>query len=156
MNSCKNPAWWCREKEIAWNRIRMLVKRNWDRTKHEVLGSGRDIPKKAGNRLQQTHFKKNLQSCPQPTFEEWEPAYRFGYGARLKFGGARLEWDADLEIRLAKDWRALDPKRKEKWEQDRNAIRYGWDYSDALEGNAGMVEREIGFENIPLNRLVLA
>lgn len=57
-------------------------------------------------------------------YKDLEPAYRFGFGARLTFGSR--DWDTNFETHLAEDWRALTPARQQKWEHDREAILDGW------------------------------
>jgi hypothetical protein len=64
----------------------------------------------------------------QPTYEELEPAHRFGFGARSKYGDEYPDWDDDLEDRLKEDWKSIDAQRS--WDKDRDAIRYGWDYEE--------------------------
>jgi hypothetical protein len=57
------------------------------------------------------------QSLGQPQFEELQPAFRFGYAARLAFNGEYFGWDNVLEIQLAEDW------------QTRNDTKQSWSYS---------------------------
>jgi hypothetical protein len=59
-------------------------------------------------------------------YEDLELAYRFGFGACLTFGNR--DWDANFETHLAEDWRAMTPARKQKWEDDRDAILDGWNF----------------------------
>jgi hypothetical protein len=98
----KNPKWWDPENDSAWNRVKMVMKRELN---------------------QRSDLKDGKP------YEEWESAYRFGYGARLKYGDKHSDWDANFETHLAEEWRALIPRRKKKWEQDRDAIRYGWNFN---------------------------
>jgi hypothetical protein len=95
MSEHKNPKWWNSKNDSAWNRARMVMRK-----------------------LNQIKPER-----PKP-YKDMEPAYRFGFGARLTFGDR--DWDANFEIRLAEDWRAMTPARKQKWEHDRNAILDGW------------------------------
>ena len=59
-----------------------------------------------------------------------EPAVRFGYGARAKYGTEYTDWNEKLETSLRRDWGTVAPERKNSWPEDRDAIRYGWDYDD--------------------------
>jgi hypothetical protein len=95
MSEHKNPKWWNSKNDFAWNRARMVMRKL--------------------NQIKADHAKP---------YKDMEPAYRFGFGARLTFGDR--DWDANFEIRLAEDWRAMTPSRKQKWEHDRNAILDGW------------------------------
>ncbi len=144
MNRYKNPAWWDPDDDFAWNHVKKAMKRDWDQTKH---GQGGTAPEARQNKNDNNAVRGaggmrafTFPPAGHPTFEELEPAFRFGYGARLKFGGAYPEWDDDLEIRLAKDWRTMDPTRREKWEDDRNAILYGW-FFEAQDSPAAAVRQ---------------
>jgi hypothetical protein len=95
MNLQKNPKWWKYDNDSAWNRAKWVM-----RELNEITADD-DKP-----------------------YEEMEPAYRFGFGARLSFGNR--DWDPNFETHLAEDWRAMIPARKQKWEHDRNAILDGW------------------------------
>jgi hypothetical protein len=133
MSRHRNPRWWTEENETAWDRIKMAMKRDWDQTKHDFGGKNADTNQKIGNTSRQAAGQEAIPPRGQPAYEELEPAYRYGYGARLQYGEQYPDWDNDLERRLEEEWRALDPARKEKWEQDRAAIRYGWNYIDEQE-----------------------
>jgi hypothetical protein len=101
------------------------MKRDWEHGKHGKKPNGSC---NSGHAIKQENRKGTISPLDRPTFEELEPVFRFGYGARLKFGSEHPEWNSDLEIGLAEDWRTMDPTRKETWEQDRIAILYGWNY----------------------------
>lgn len=123
-----NPSWWTGEHDTAWNRVKLAMKRDWDQTKHDFGGDEPDTKQNIGNTTRQASGKETIPPRGQPTYEELEPAYRFGYGARSTYGDEYPDWDDDLEARLEEDWRTMEPSRKEKWEQDRAAIRHGWGY----------------------------
>ena len=59
-----------------------------------------------------------------------EPAYRYGFGARSKYGSKYPEWDDALETQLKGEWEEIAPARKQTWMQDRAIIRRGWDYEE--------------------------
>jgi hypothetical protein len=73
------PGWWTREYDIAWNRVRAVFKRDWERTKHDSV----------------YHV---------PRFEEHEPALRFGYGAYRRYHTTYPEWNEEVEELLREDW----------------------------------------------------
>ena len=121
----KNPTWWKPDNDFAWDHVKLAMKRDWEQAKYadqpETGQSSKHAARQAGG-------MEPIPPMGKLSFEELEPAYRFGYGARLKYGTEYPEWDENLEIRLAKDWRIMNPTRLEKWEQDRSAIRYGWNF----------------------------
>lgn len=124
----KNPTWWTDENDSAWERVKSAMKRDWDQTKHDLGGKEPDTNQKIGNTTRQASGKEVIPPRGQPTYEELEPAHRFGHGARSKYGAEYPDWDDDLEDRLKDDWKSVDAKRS--WEKDRAAIRYGWDYDE--------------------------
>jgi hypothetical protein len=65
-----------------------------------------------------------------PTYEELEPAHRYGFGARSKYGAEYPEWNDALEMQLKGEWEEIAPARRQTWMQDRAAIRRGWDYEE--------------------------
>jgi hypothetical protein len=133
MNQYKNPKWWNEENDSAWDHVKEAMKRDWDQTKHDFGGDEPDTDQNVNNTVRQASGKEAIPPRREPTYEELEPAYRFGYGARSKYGTNYPDWDAELETNLKRDWETIAPERKQTWMQDRAAIRYGWDYDDAAE-----------------------
>jgi hypothetical protein len=126
--SHKNPEWWTEENESSWERVKQAMRRDWDQTKHDFGGSEPDTNQKIGNTARQASGKEAIPPRGQLTYEELEPAYRFGHGARANYRDEYAEWDDELEQQLRSEWETLAPERK--WSQDRAAIRYGWDYDE--------------------------
>jgi hypothetical protein len=123
MRQYKNPTWWSPDYDFMWDRVKKAMKRDWEQSKHGSIARS-DL----GHNARQAGGMEPIPPLGQPAFEEWEAACRFGYGARLEFGDEYPDWDSNLEIRLARDWRTMDPTRRQTWEQDRSAIRYGWNF----------------------------
>ena len=130
MNQYKNPNWWNEENDSAWERTKAAFKRDWDQTKHDLGGHEPDIDQKIGNTARQASGKEVIPPRGVPTYEEVEPAYRYGFGARAEYGVEYPEWDDELEIQLKGEWEEIAPARKQTWMQDRAAIRRGWDYEE--------------------------
>jgi hypothetical protein len=130
MNQYKNPNWWNQENDSAWERTKAAFKRDWDQTKHDVGGHQPDTDQKIGNTTRQASGKEAIPPRGVPTYEEVEPAYRYGFGARSKYGAQYPEWDDELETQLKGEWEEIAPARKLTWMQDRAAIRRGWDYEE--------------------------
>ena len=126
-----DPKWWSQENEAAWERVRPAMKREWDETEHDVETSGNpDTNSISSHMARQARGKQATLPQNQLTYEEMEPAYRFGYGARLAYRAEYPQWDDLLERRLREDWRILDPARNHRWEKFRDAVRFGWDFDD--------------------------
>jgi hypothetical protein len=127
MNQYKNPKWWTKENDSAWDRVKMAVKRDWDQTKHDVGGDEPDTNQTVGHTMKQASGKESIPPRGQPTYD-LEPAHRFGYGARSHYGSNYDTWNIELENQLKRDWEQIAPERRQTWMQDRAAIRHGWEY----------------------------
>ena len=130
MNQYKNPNWWKPENDSAWERTKAAFRRDWDQTKHDLGGKEPDTNQDVDNTVKQAVGKEPIPPRRQPTYEELEPAYRFGYGALSYYKSKYPEWNDEVESRLKEDWRASYPARQNSWDEDRKAIRYAWDYDD--------------------------
>ncbi len=130
MITYKNPTWWDTEDDSAWERVKDAFRRDWGQTKHDIGGDEPDTRQNVGDTVRQAVGKEAVPPRRQPAFEDLEPAYRFGHGARLHFGEEYPEWDDELEARLRAEWSSLEPSRRSLWELDRDAIQQGWDYEE--------------------------
>ena len=104
------------------------MKRDWDQTRHDLGSDEPDTNQSIGHTARQARGKEITPPRGEPTYEEMKPAYHFGCAAHSKYGSEYSEWNDNLEIRLAKDWRAIEPTRKQTWMQDRAAIRDAWNW----------------------------
>lgn len=128
MSTYKNPTWWTVENDTAWERTKQAMQRDWDQTKHDLGGKQPDTNQGVGNTIKQAAGSEAIPPRNEPTYESVEPAHRFGYGARSKYGATHTDWDDTLEATLRQDWEGGPVANKDAWARDRAAIRYGWDY----------------------------
>jgi hypothetical protein len=128
MKDKRNPKWWNKEHDSAWDRVKTAFKRDWDQTKHDFGGNEPDTNQDVDDTVKQASGKQPIPPRGQPTYEEVEDAYRFGYGARAQYGKQYSNWNDQLESQLQTDWR--DTYTDREWQQYRNSIRRGWDYQD--------------------------
>ena len=56
-----------------------------------------------------------------------EPAARYGFGARNKYGTEHKAWDDKLETKLRSEWDTFKSDRK--WDDAKKDVRAGWDFS---------------------------
>jgi hypothetical protein len=126
----RNPSWWTNENDSSWDRVKEAMKRDWDQTKHDFGGNEPDTNQKIGNTVRQAEGKEAIPPRRVSTYDEIEPASRFGYGAHSRYGKQHPTWDAKLEAELRSEWEKLEPNRKSNWTQDRDAIHYGWEYEE--------------------------
>jgi hypothetical protein len=101
------PIWWDASHDFAWDHVKLAMRRDLS-------------ARQAGD-------PATIPPTGLPTFNEFEIAYRFGYGARLEFEMQIPACDFS-QIDLAKEWRTMNPTREEKWQQDCIAILFGWNY----------------------------
>ena len=118
----KNPTWWTSEHDSAWNRIKAAFRRDWEQTKHDFGADKPDLDQNVDDTVKQAAGKEPIPPAGVPNFEEYEPAFKFGYGAREHYGSKFVKWDADLENNLKNDYGA------ENWTRCRTAVRRGWEY----------------------------
>ena len=128
MNEKRNPKWWDKEHDSAWDRVKAAFKRDWDQTKHDFGGDEPDTDQDVDDTIKQASGKQPIPPRGEPTYEEIEDAYRFGYGARSQYGKRYTSWNNELESQLQTDWR--DTYTDREWQLYRDSIRRGWDYQD--------------------------
>lgn len=120
----KNPTWWSKEHDSAWDRVKEAFRRDWEQTKHDFGGDEPDIDQNVDDTVGQAAGSRPIPPPGEPNFEEHEPAFRFGYGARRQYGSRFSKWDEGLENELRRDF------GHEEWDRYRPAVRRGWDYDD--------------------------
>ena len=128
MNEKRNPKWWNKEHETGWERVKAAFKRDWDQTKHDLGGREPDTDQDVDATVKQAAGKQPIPPRGQPTYEEVEDAYRFGYGARRHYSNQYSTWDPELEAELRRDWRETYNDRD--WSNYRDPIRRGWEYDE--------------------------
>ena len=128
--SAKNPSWWTDENDSAWERTKAALKRDWDQTKHDLGGDEPDTDQNVDNTVRQASGRESIPPRGETAYDEIEPAHRFGYGARSYYQEEYPEWDDELETQLRSDWKEIHPEREANWDNDIEAIRYGWDYDE--------------------------
>ena len=127
MKTRSNPKWWNTEYDSAWDRMKAAVKRDWDQTKHDFGGDEPDTDQDVDDTVAQAAGKQPIPPRGEPTEEEIEAAYRFGYGARRHYRD-QGDWDDKFESRIRSDWEATyeDDDDVKSWPRYRNAVRRGW------------------------------
>jgi hypothetical protein len=128
MKETRNPKWWNPQHESSWNRVKAAFKRDWDQTKHDLGGNQPDTDQDVDDTVEQAAGKQPIPPRGQPTYEEHEDAFRFGYGARSQYGKQYANWDTRLVSQLERDWAETYSDRE--WARYRNSIRRGWGYQD--------------------------
>jgi hypothetical protein len=126
MKTLSNPSWWTQQHDSGWERVKAAFQRDWDQTKHDFGGKNPDTDQDADNTVKQAAGKEAIPPRGERTYEDVEPAYRFGYGARSQYGKNFSQWDGDLEMELRRDWETTYPESD--WDRHVRYVRRGWEY----------------------------
>ena len=74
MNQYKNPNWWTKENDSAWDRTKAALKRDWDQTKHDFGGKEPDTNQKVGDTVKQAAGKEADSAAPRTELRtKWNP-----------------------------------------------------------------------------------
>jgi hypothetical protein len=128
----KDPTWWNDNHSSAWERTKEALRRDWEQTKADVSDGGHELNQNVGDTVKQSAGKQPIPpgNMPNPasaserdTWNDVEPALRYGYGARHHYGSQ--DWNDDLERKLRKDWD--DTGDPSAWERVKAAVRRGWE-----------------------------
>jgi len=129
------PAWYTKEDDTAWERVKAAFRRDWTQTKHDFGGNEPNLNQKMGDTVSQATGSKPIPAGNTPTCHcdsksadydaTSEPAYKYGYLAYRHFG-KECDWCDNTEARLQRDF-----DDDEKWERNRLAVRRGWDYAQS-------------------------
>ena len=137
MSDYRNPYWWSQEYESAWERVKAALRRDWDQTKHDFGGDEPDTSQDVDDTLSQAAGRQPIPPRGVRTFEDAEPWYRFGYGARRHYGQVHPEWSEEIESRLAQDWRESGASGGENWDRMLPIVRRGWEHDEHESASAG-------------------
>jgi hypothetical protein len=121
-----NATWWNKDYDSSWEKIKAAFRRDWDQTKHDFGSQKPDLNQDVPDTVKQAAGKQHIPPPNTPNFEEYEPAFRFGYGARKHYGKKYPTWDAELERKLQMDWSPLGDAAN--WIRYQNAVRRGYEY----------------------------
>ena len=122
-----NAQWWTKENDSAWEKVKAAFSRDWEQTKHDFGADAPDLNQDVPDTVKQAVGKENIPPGGTPNFEDYEPALRYGYGARSQYGKQYPKWDNRLEDTLKKEWPSADD-----WKRNSKAIRRGYEYTPPL------------------------
>lgn len=125
-----DPPWWDREHDSAWARVKAAFQRDWEQTKHDLLRAGPDLDQGVSDTVKQAAGKEpippegepNEAGAEQMSFEQAEPALRYGYGAARYYDAT--DWDDELEARLRAEWTNINAGVH--WYTARPLVYRGW------------------------------
>jgi hypothetical protein len=110
-----------------WERAKEALRRDWEQTKADVSDGGQELDQDAGDTIKQAAGKQPIPPAntpnPPDSWNDMEPAVRYGYGARQHYTGS--DWDDELERKLRTDWESTGGDST--WDRVKAAVRRGWD-----------------------------
>ena len=136
-----NPKWWNDTYESGWDKVKEAFRRDWEQTKNDLSfgNAGKDLNQDVPDTVKQATGKEAIPpaNLPNPDvnmkgkkvvtgYTTYEPAYRFGYGARQHYGKEFTTWNNDVESRLQTEWTGIYKDRP--WTESRDYIRRGFEY----------------------------
>jgi hypothetical protein len=130
--------WWTEGHTSVWERLREVLKRDWEQTKADLTGKaqGQDLPQEVSDTVKQGTGEELIPPSGVPNrpamkeFGQAEPALRYGVGARSRYA-ADDEWNETLEGKLAREWVAL--ASTDHWDDAKELVRRGWEASRSLQ-----------------------
>jgi hypothetical protein len=86
------------------------------------------------NRHFADNFKKSRLFRSGSEWQDYEPAYQYGYDAYGQYRGRRFD---EVEGELAQAWNTTRRGSKLSWQEAKEAVREGWHYLErAMPGDA--------------------
>ena len=132
MKQYKNPTWWTKDNDSAWERTKEAFKRDWDQTKHDFGGKQPDTDQNVKDTV-----KLSRRQCQHPSRRAACTHLRRSGNSVLRFRLTRLrrhyrdkysKWNPEVENRLKEDWTSANPDAN--WDTDRDAVQRAWDYDE--------------------------
>lgn len=123
-----NATWWSKDHDSAWDHVKAAFRRDWEQTKHDLGGKKPDLNQDVPDTVKQAAGKQIIPPPSVPNFDEHEPAFRFGYGARRHYGKEYPKWDSKLERTLQNDWSPSSDGTS--WTRYSQAVRRGYEYGN--------------------------
>jgi hypothetical protein len=132
-----HPKWWTKDQhENAWERVKEALKRDWEQTKADFQGHGKDLNQGVDDTVKQAVGKEVIPPLNQPNPETphdvtkpiWrdvEEPMKYGYGAREYYGAQYKQWDDNLEGTLKEEWEGDRTHRT--WDDVKAFVRRGYE-----------------------------
>lgn len=130
----KHPKWWTKQHDRAWRLAREALRTEWERLQADPGADAGDVEQQTAQAPPPEH---------EAGFEDCEAAFRFGFGARERFGTDFLSWNDNLQRRLEQEWQ--DMGGEDDWDEYLPAIRHAWEFGgrhDDQDGPRLHFERE--------------
>lgn len=134
-----HPKWWSKEQhENAWERVKEAMKRDWEQTKADLAGHGKDLDQGVDDTVKQAIGKEAIPPVNQanvhhphpvtkPIWKDVEEPIQYGYAARTQYGTTHAKWDDKLEGTLKSEWEGASTTAHRDWNDVRAYVRHGYE-----------------------------
>lgn len=134
-----HPKWWSKEQhESAWERVKEAMKRDWEQTKTDFAGHGKDLAQDVDDTVKQALGKEVIPPVTQanvhhpkavtkPIWQDVEEPIQYGYAARTQYGKTYDTWDDKLEGTLKNEWEGAKTTAHRDWNDVKQYVRHGYD-----------------------------
>jgi hypothetical protein len=99
--------------------------------------AGKAVGEMVNPSAEDAYWKSNYASRPyvQPgsTYDEYQPAYKYGWESRTQHAGKKFE---DVETDLSRGWDRVKGKSRLEWDRAKSATREAWDHVENKVSNA--------------------
>jgi len=89
---------------------------------------GKAVAEEVNPEVEDTYWRENFSRRPyvrqNAKYEEYSPAYRYGWEGRSRFGVKKYE---EIEGDLERDWDKFRNSCRLNWREAKHAVRDGWD-----------------------------
>ena len=132
-----HPKWWTKDQhENAWERVKEALKRDWEQTKVDLQGYGKDLNQDVEDTVKQATGSevipppheanvKTMHPVTKPIWKDVEEPMKYGYGAHEYYGAQYKEWDENLEGTLKEEWEGDRTHRT--WDDVKAFVRRGYE-----------------------------
>jgi hypothetical protein len=123
------------ESRLQWDKARMAARDAWNRVESFF------DPDVEDRYWRENYTDRHYVVAGEP-YETYQPAYRFGWEAKQRYGGNRF---GEVEDELEREWAELEADTRLNWQQAKDAVRDAWNRVErALPGDAGVLAARQG------------
>ncbi|MFO0741327.1 MAG: hypothetical protein U0270_35855 [Labilithrix sp.] len=133
------PKWWTKDRhENSWERVKEALRRDWEQTKVDLQGHGRDLNQGVEDTVKQATGSeaippgdqpnvKTTHPVTQPIWSDVEEPMKYGYGARAYYGAQHEAWDDKLEGTLKEEWESVKDGSHRAWNDVKAFVKRGYE-----------------------------
>jgi hypothetical protein len=110
----RRPQWWNNEHDSAWDRTKAAIRRDWEQTKHDLGGGGKDLNQDASDTFAQARGTAPLPPTAVPNVPDEADIKRHAKEAEKEHKKAEKEAEKAVKEEL------------KNWDRSEDAIRYGY------------------------------